>query len=477
MAKTNPTDPRPLDDDREPAADADLRSLFHRTSPPVPPVDLEALLGQEPRTPWNLVRRLVGPWADDPRSPRSWRYSTMLRIAAALILLAAPALLLWPGRPAAAISLDDVRQAVDATRTVTLTTEQDSPAPGGPPMRTRVLIQAPSLMRVEMENSYTVIDMAARRTIAVNLADKRVMIVENQRAGLADLPPDFSFYGLIRGLADREARPLDSRTIDGREAIGFQIDEPLLPASSQGPPRPQPTTTRVWVDPATRLPVRVESVMKVEAVTKSDPGERTEVMTDFVFDQELDPALFSFDIPEGFEVDRLGVAELKPAPTEAEAADLVLMGTGLGPVSFGDSKEACLDAFGEPDRVETFVGGELLQYFSRGFNLTVGDERGLRMIHCYSDRDMAFAVYPFPGRTAEGIALGASRDHIEAAYGEPSHVRVSLLRDALGDDAPNADVPTGQVSLTYNEQGLTFTLQDGTLYDIMAQPLRPAEPR
>ena len=319
-----------------------------------------------------------------------------------------------------------------------------------------MLIRAPSLMRIELEDGYSIVDADARRSIAVNTAEKRAILVENQRIGLDWLPAGFSFYDMIRGLADREAERLDPRTIDGRAVPGFQIVGPLVP----GVPGPQ--TTRVWVDPETRLPVRVETAMK------AGDDELTSVMSDFAFDRELDPALFSFEPPEGFEVRRIGVPELKPEPPEEEAAALVLTGNSLGPVRFGDSKESCLEAFGEPDQVEDFGRGVMLEYYSHGFSLTVGHETGLRMISCYSDLGMAFTVRTFAGHTAEGIALGAGREAIEAAYGEPAHVHVARLRDALGDDAPNPDEPTGQVSLSYPDRGLTFTLFDGELYDIIA---------
>lgn len=389
----------------------------------------------------------------------------IVRLAAVIIALAAPVAWLWPVRPVAGFDLDDVQEAVSGTRTVSMTVQQPGSLADGPGVY-RMLVKAPSLIRFEMGTSYSIVDAEARRSIAVDHDEKTVMVIENQRAGLAQLPAGFSFYDLIRDLADRPSERIGTRTIDGVEAIGFRIDEPLLPDA------PIPTYATVWVDPETRLPVRVETTGK-----PADGPEFTQVMTDFAFDRELDPGLFSFDVPEGYLVQRIGVPALGPPPGEAERAAFVLeAGEGLGPVRFGDDRARCIEAFGEPDRV-VILGerGEQLEYYSRGLSLTVGHDRGLIMIHCFTDHGFAFEVRDFPGRTAEGIAMGADRAVIEAAYGEPAHVHVSTIGESLGEDTPDPDRPTGQVSLRYPGRGLTFTLWEDQLYDIMALPIRPGD--
>lgn len=397
----------------------------------------------------------------------------MLRLAAILILVSAPAAFLWPGRPAAGLSLDDVREAVDRAKTVCHTLQQviiDGGKPLAEPRKSRILIRAPSLIRTEMEEGFGIVDTEAWRSIHVNPAEKTVTLVENLKEARGEVPGDLGvyFHDMVRGLADREAEPLGTRRIDGREAVGFRVEGPLPPHEN---PPPFPTTSDVWVDRETQLPL--------EVIMTTTLGEAVVIvtMTDFEFDRDLDPSLFSFEPPEGFEVRRIGVPELKPAPPKEEAAALTLTGSSLGPVRLGATKQECLDAFGEPDRVDDFGRGEVLEYDSRGFSLTIDREGGLRMITCFSGHGMGFAVRPFEGRTAEGIALGADREAIEAVYGEPADVHVTRLRDVFGDATPKPDEPTGQVSLTYPDRGLTFTLHDDELYNIIAQPMGGDPPR
>ena len=289
------------------------------------------------------------------------------------------------------------------------------------------------------------------------------MIIESQQLGPAQLPANFSVYDLIRHISERVSERIGTRTIDGVEAVGFRIVGPLIPEV------PVSTAATVWVDPAIMLPVRIEAVHRAD-----DDHDATvaDVMTDFVFDGELDPALFSFEVPEGYEVRRIGVAELKPAPPEDEGEGPVLTAhVGLGPVRFGDSKDEILTAFGAPDREQNAGRSTILEYYSRGFSLTVGDEVGLVMIHCYTQHGFAFTVRDFAGRTAEGIAMGAGRAAIEAAYGEPASVSAPTVGDVLGDDARDPDEPTGQVNLSYPGRGLSFALWEERLYSIMA--MRP----
>ena len=94
---------------------------------------------------------------------------------------------------------------------------------------------------------------------------------------------------------------------------------------------------------------------------------------------------------------------------------------GIGPVRFGSSKDEIIEHFGRPDKVMA-EGTELNYVSSRGLGFTVDAELGMQKINCWSDNwptELPFDVTTFTGRTKEGIGMGATREQIVAAYGQP----------------------------------------------------------
>ena len=71
--------------------------------------------------------------------------------------------------------------------------------------------------------------------------------------------------------------------------VGFRVEENIRSTDKR--------TMTYWVDPQTKLPIRIE----VE-ITSTDPmmAHSKSVLSDIVFDKDLDPALFSLDPPEGY---------------------------------------------------------------------------------------------------------------------------------------------------------------------------------
>ena len=78
------------------------------------------------------------------------------------------------------------------------------------------------------------------------------------------------------------AEPVGARVIDGRRAEGFRMQTGA-------------TVVTIWADPKTSLPIRVETVL-------SGATEVRIVMTDFEVGLDLDPSLFSLDVPPGYTV-------------------------------------------------------------------------------------------------------------------------------------------------------------------------------
>jgi len=102
---------------------------------------------------------------------------------------------------------------------------------------------------------------------------------------------------------------------------------------------------------------------------------------------------------------------------------VIELGVGVGQIKFGMSKEEVIEHLGEPDKTEG--RGQGLNYTtSKGISLFVSPRRGVQTIDCWSDQyPSPFAkISNFTGRTKEGITMGASREQITDAYGQPDDV-------------------------------------------------------
>ncbi len=326
-------------------------------------------------------------------------------------------------------------------------------------------------MRYEApDGGYTITDFAARKVLMVDPAKKTARVLEglNPPGGL----PDRSFYDLFRSIAEKPIKSVPPRLIAGTEALGFVVPNPL-----SGPARPKPPEgqTIAWVDPRTKLPLRIETV------TREDGATTTEIMSIIAFDRPLDPALFDLTPPEGYSVETFGVAALRPEPAakaKDAAAEMVLTpSVGIGPVKFGMKADDVIRRLGVPDKlISPNQNFKILEYYSRGFSIHVTGRDGAMMVMCYTGKFFAFRVRDFAGRTDKGIKMGASRAAIEKAYGKPTSVREPTMKDVFGKRANDPDKKTGQVELTYAGLGLQFSLHDDALDTIMMSAPRPPRP-
>jgi hypothetical protein len=95
---------------------------------------------------------------------------------------------------------------------------------------------------------------------------------------------------------------LDPRVIDGRVVEGIEISDPSIVYASPSPLDNCAFVLRLWVDPKTRLPVRVESTLGPYA-ERGVTVTRTAVIDQLEWGVELPPDFFVLpSVPEGFEV-------------------------------------------------------------------------------------------------------------------------------------------------------------------------------
>jgi hypothetical protein len=447
--------------------DRDLHTLFHAAAPPVRPVDVDALFAA------------AGRRADSTETSRSpWKRSVSmsLRITAGVLVaasVAGVATLLVPRESAANVSLAEVQATVNKTQTMTCKCfEQKVPPAKQAEEPYLMLILGPSVVRIEQaDGSYSVNDFARHKTLLVDPAKKSARVFEGLNVPGGDKVQ--SFYDLFRSIAAKPVKALPPRLIGGTMAVGFVVRNPM--EGAPGLPQSPKAEITVWVDPETKLPLRIDTVTREDGVTS------TQIMSGIVFDHPLDPALFVLTPPGGYKVETFGVAELQPDPAvkgkaKGAAAEIVVTPlVGLGELKFGMKADDAIRLLGKPDKIESpNKGYTILEYYSRGFSIHTTTQRGVMMIMCFTGKFWAFKVRDFAGRTDKGIKMGASRADIEKAYGKPSSVREATYKDMFGDRTAKPDKKTGQVDLTYAGLQLSFSLHDDALDSIMINGPRPA---
>jgi hypothetical protein len=369
-----------------------------------------------------------------------------------------------------AVTAAEVQSADGPTRTIIARVDRQRVPPAKVAEEPyRMLIRAPSVVRIEQpDGTYAITDFARRKALLVDPAKRSARVLQglNPPGGL----PDRSLYDLFRTIADRPIKSVPPRLIAGKEAPGFVVPNPMPGGGAAGPKLPEAQTT-AWVDPQTKIPLRIETV------TREGGATTTEITSIIAFDRPLDAELFDLTPPEGYEVETFGVPTLQgdPAAKAEGAAELVVTPSiGIGPVRFGMTADQAIRLLGEPDKiVSPSKDFKILEYYSRGFSIHATTQRGVMMVMCYTGKLFAFRVRDFAGRTDKGIKMGARRSAIEQAYGKPSSVREATMKDVLGKRANDPDKKTGQVDLSYNDLGLTFSLHDDALDSIMIRAPRP----
>ncbi len=112
--------------------------------------------------------------------------------------------------------------------------------------------------------------------------------------------PARNFYSQFAEIPSDGVTSLGQRQIEGKTTVGFEqtdvLDGTLIRRT-------------YWVDPETKLPIRFEVV-----ASRGDIVIGGSTITNIVFDQKLDPGLFSTAPPEGYTVSEGGFMSLDPWP-------------------------------------------------------------------------------------------------------------------------------------------------------------------
>lgn len=262
---------------------------------------------------------------------------------------------------------------------------------------TRVTVSGTERRRVELpDRQVLIVDTNKERQILLMPKEKRAVI---RSAFPSDtISPVESPLMSLRAMREFATLELPRRMIEGKEVIGFVCNE--------GPY----ANLNVWVDPDTKLPVRMESS------GENDSGEMVhEVIRNFVYNLPVDDSLFSVGVPVDYQAD----VQMATRTTSKPQTFQIVPGVGVGPLTFGITESKVVEILGEPRSKKPGALGQLLDYGAEGLRLEVSGEDGLRAIYCVSQASYGSSVRTFSAKTDKGIGIGASTEQVRAAYGEP----------------------------------------------------------
>ncbi len=388
------------------------------------------------------------------------RYAACLAAAAGV---AVAALCLMPSGDGSGIALAEVQDAVRQMKTAVLTLTH----PNQPELSQTVYLLDTGQFRQQYENGVVFIhDPAKGKTLWLNPEDKTASLIPIPES--AESP--WALVDRFLKIEQAAVEELGRRELNGKTLVGFRLG----PLNQQAGVGSEPVRGEAWIDPDTRLPVRME-------ITPVDPEDPTtghvHMIFEFAFNRPLEKSLFRMTPPEDYRMVDSGPLFPAPAPPkdEALASPVIMPGVGIGQARFGMNIKQVVERLGPPSEVfyvyETPQGKVStrmekqdrkpvefdVEYRDRGFGLTVDAQRGLVAIGTEDGVRPGFRA--FTGRTKEGIALGAAREDIERAYGPPDRIR-----------GPYEDKT---MALLYHSMGLAFVLTNGQVTAIDARKPSP----
>jgi outer membrane lipoprotein-sorting protein len=251
---------------------------------------------------------------------KNMRPRTRIAVAAAVVI-ALLGLLSWlvPGG-GVAVAFADVAEALNGVRSATWkTTSVVTFKPVGEKQEKTVTRTASCMFLTPLHEreettedggkSIRIADGQKDKMIVLNPATKTAMVMNAKNVPPGEHFGGTTFQGFRELVADAqsgkgaEVERLGVKTIDGRSAEGFGVQHGVV-------------AFKIWADPKTLLPIRVES----EFADAATGNRSSTVMTDFVVNVPLDESLFSVDVPPGYTIHRtMEVDASKPLTFLADA--------------------------------------------------------------------------------------------------------------------------------------------------------------
>jgi len=221
------------------------------------------------------------------------RYSGMSAAALVLAALLGGLFLMDRTSTVAFADVADVIKNVKQAKSVTLTSRQKF---GNQPEFTFKWSMQGNAVRMEIPDQLIhIADLKKKKGLQINIPRKTAyeFPLEKPVAGAFANPVD-----QIRRVNAKDAERIGEERLDGRKTIVYRFEKiDFLGAKGKG-------RMKVWVDPKTKLPVRIRIGMNTRRGAKPQDRPFDTVMTleDFEWNKSLDPKLFRLKVPDGYTV-------------------------------------------------------------------------------------------------------------------------------------------------------------------------------
>jgi len=157
------------------------------------------------------------------------------------------------------------------------------------------------MRQTSQQGPIVITDLQQGKIISLMPAQKTAMVMQLENVPEIEDESQFNiFHGIRKTIKkaqeteDASVEFLGEQEINGLPAIGYRIETHGI-------------KTTIWADVETELPIQIESSRDMMG------SKTTHIMSDFVFDAELDESLFSLEIPEGYSVQTIPVDAAKPS--------------------------------------------------------------------------------------------------------------------------------------------------------------------
>jgi outer membrane lipoprotein-sorting protein len=214
---------------------------------------------------------------------------TMTQKIAATVMITLGGMTLWVmfeifGALSPGVAFGDVVERLKSIRTAAYT--MTVTLPGKPPTSMRTLELGNGRTRTEIGEGGIVISNGSL-SLALDPRTHTATRIELSRE--VPRPSEPNVVESFRQLAGAQGKAVGERLIDGVETRGFLVMGGRGAGAQGGP------TMTIWADKKTALPVRVETTMPGAV------GETLVVLDHFELDPILNEALFSTDVPPGYQ--------------------------------------------------------------------------------------------------------------------------------------------------------------------------------
>ena len=262
-----------------------------------------------------------------------------------------------------AFAFENFIDEIDNCKTYRYVMEMDL---DGEKLVSKYYYRAPNQYRFEYgDDSVSLADSTTKKKLDLNTAARTARISNFTSLEECESGNQFSIEHLKESFLEfaddspNEIKSLGERVIDGKATIGYQVDAKLGLTKGEGEPASEldmKSRISLWEDSASGRPVLIEMEMMLM-------GEMRHVLTikDFEFDIDLEPSLFSMDVPAGYKLEAAVEEELSEFAEEAEfVSALKKLSTSIGefPASFNaDQLELLMTEYAKRENLTLDVVG------------------------------------------------------------------------------------------------------------------------